>query len=423
MKLEKMRYTIASVLPLALLLAPVASWAQSCMSTGADGAYSPTTSGNFDPVALGLNAAGDNVFNFTSVNIPNGVQINMAANLMKSQRPVVFLVSGAVNIQGVLNLSGASGSPSVAQSQFELRAPSEPGPGGYPGGAGGSPNSAGERGAGPGSAAPTSGVTGCSGSYVYLGAGGSGCTPGPVYGNDQLLPLVGGSGGSGGASSSATSTGAGGGAGGGAIRVCSDSSITINQLYANGGNSGANYGGGAGSGGAIHLQSPTVTLNYGGGEYIQAVGGNLPGVGSGSQGRIRIDTNNLIGGATNPAPYVSALLTGPYDGVPLPTPPTLSVVSINGVVVPTQPLDNYSPPDLAINATGTIPIVVKTSGIPNGATATFYIATDDEVSPGATDIVTTATITSNTATPPVGTATLNVTLPEGVNRLFVRAVF
>jgi hypothetical protein len=120
----------------------------------------------------------------------------------------------------------------------------------------------------------------------------------------------------------------------------------------------------------------------------------------------------------NPAPFLSSLLTGPYDGVPLPTPPTLTVVSINGIAVPAQPKNNYSPPDITITpaATGNVPIVIATNGIPNGTTATFYIATDSSVSPGAPDIVSTATINNNTAT-------LNVTLPSGVNRLYVRAAF
>jgi hypothetical protein len=135
-------------------------------------------------------------------------------------------------------------------------------------------------------------------------------------------------------------------------------------------------------------------------------------------GRIRIDTNNLSGGATNPPAYFSSLLTGPYAGVPLPTPPTITVVSINGIAVPGQPQNRYSPPDVTITpqATGAVPIVVSTTGIPDGTTATFYIATDSSVSPGAPDIAQTATVTGNTAT-------LNVTLPAGVNRLYVRAVF
>lgn len=280
-------------------------------------------------------------------------------------------------------------------------------------------------GAGPGGASvPSNTGSGCSAGYAYQGIGGSGCTSASstTYGNPELLPLVGGSGGSGAASPSSAYTGAGGGAGGGAIRICSDVSITINQLYANGGNggnpgTGSSYGG-AGSGGAIHLQSPTVTLTYYSGADIQAVGGSETYVGSTSSGRIRIDTNNLNGGATNPPAYFSSLLTGPYDGVPLPTPPTLTVVSINGLAVPGQPQNRYSPPDVTISpaATGNVPIVIATSGIPNGTTATFYISTDSSVSPNAPDIVQTATVNNNAAT-------LNVTLPAGVNRLYVRAVF
>jgi hypothetical protein len=60
--------------------------------------------------------------------------------------------------------------------------------------------------------------------------------------------------------------------------------------------------------------------------------------------------------------------------------------------------------------------VVNTTNVPNGTTATFYVTTDASISPAANDIITTATVNSNAAT-------LNVTLPQGVNRIMVRAVF
>ncbi len=431
MKAENMMKTIASLL---LLLVPVVSQAQSCNSTGADKEYKPAASGAFDPVALGLNAAGDNVFNFTSVTIPSGVTITMPAHLMKSQRPVVFLVSGAVNINGTLDLSGAPGNASSLQ--FENRTPSEPGAGGYPGGVGAMPNSPPTSpGAGPGGGKVTTNQgNGCDASYTYPGGGGGGCKiPSPVYGNQELLPLVGGSGGSGGGSSDPNYTGASGGAGGGAIRICSDTSISIYQLYANGGYGGNASGqqgvGGGGSGGAIHLQAPTVTISpYGNG--ISAIGGyDYYTNGRASTGRVRIDSNSLSGSNNvSPAPFLSSLLPGNYDGVPLPTPPTVTVVSINGVTkksngvpIDTQPLNMYSPADLTFSApaTGVVPVVVNTTGIPSGTKVTFYlyVATDDNVSPGTPDIAVQATVTSNTAT-------LNIpSLPAGVNRLFVRAVF
>ncbi len=420
----------ASVLPWALLLVPSASPAQSCKSTGADGDYNQpatahSTTVNFDPVKADLNAAGDNVFNFKSFTIGSNVTVRILSHLMKSQRPVVFLVQGAVDIEGTLDLSGTTGSAS--QTIFEYRTPSEPGPGGYPGGVGARPNTnLPGPGAGPGGGKiPTDHGYGCSASYFHPVTGVSGCTPSPTYGMQELEPLVGGSGGSGAWSLDPAYIGAGGGAGGGAIRICSDTSIVINgALLANGGNGGSstyisggalNFGGGGGSGGAIHLQAPVVSIgNHG----VQATGGAWADNAFASPGRIRIDANSLTGGGnTNPEAYIiSPILSGDYGRVPLPTPPTVRVVSIGGQTVPIQPRNTLSPPDVTIDSSGSVPIVVKTNGIPNGTNATFYIATDSNVSPGAADIVTTATVNG-------GSATLNVTLPSGVNRLFVRAVF
>jgi hypothetical protein len=174
--------------------------------------------------------------------------------------------------------------------------------------------------------------------------------------------------------------------------------------------------GGGGSGGAIHLQAPSVTE----GITISATG--APGLSAGSSGRIRIDTNNLaspyVGLTLLPVPLVGPFLPGPYGGVPLPVSPTVTVASIAGINVPVQPGNAYTLPDVIINpaAPANVPIIIKTTNVPDGTTATFYIATDTNFSPAAPDIVTTATIKTNTAT-------LNVTLPQGVNRLFVRAVF
>src|SRR5580658_748157 len=108
-------------------------------STGSDGAYSPTVSGNFDPVALGLNPSGDNVFNFTTINIPQGVTITLIAGNLRN-KAVTWLATGNVMIAGTLTLSGASGGVLPSSNQAGQLASSrvlpEPGPGGYTGGMG-----------------------------------------------------------------------------------------------------------------------------------------------------------------------------------------------------------------------------------------------------------------------------------------------
>jgi hypothetical protein len=150
-------------------------------------------------VALGLNPAGDNLFNFTTINIASGVTVNMRSSKLRGQ-PVVFLASGAVTIAGTLNLNGANGYD--AGTPASLRVAAEPGPGGYPGGVGATITSPAQPGAGPGGGAQC-------GAYATQGSSQCG---GRIYGNSLLVPLRGGSGGGG----SATVNGSGGGAGGGA---------------------------------------------------------------------------------------------------------------------------------------------------------------------------------------------------------------
>src|SRR5215467_812046 len=125
---------------LGLLALAAGAWAQafSSGSTGSDGAYSPTVSGDFDPAALGLNPAGDNVFNFTTINIPAGVTIKLRASKVRNM-PVVFLASGNVTIAGTLDLNGAQAVTLDGSNQTQIsqnRRPAEPGAGGYYGGLG-----------------------------------------------------------------------------------------------------------------------------------------------------------------------------------------------------------------------------------------------------------------------------------------------
>lgn len=98
----------------------------------------------------------------------------------------------------------------------------------------------------------------------YCGAGGSGAMttapqagPGATYGNEALVPLVGGSSGGGDGNGSTP----GGGAGGGALQVVAGASITVDEGGAiTSGGGGANGGGGGGSGGALLLEAPVVTV-------------------------------------------------------------------------------------------------------------------------------------------------------------------
>src|SRR5712691_11674432 len=70
-------------------------------STGADGAFSPTST-----TTLTLPASG--TFNFTTVNVPVGVTVRFTRN--STNTPVTILASGNVTIAGTIDVSGAAGS-------------------------------------------------------------------------------------------------------------------------------------------------------------------------------------------------------------------------------------------------------------------------------------------------------------------------
>ena len=66
-------------------------------STGADGAFAPTASQS-------IVVPDGGVFNFTTVNIPSGVQITFLRN--SNNKPVVMLASGDVTITGQIFIDG-----------------------------------------------------------------------------------------------------------------------------------------------------------------------------------------------------------------------------------------------------------------------------------------------------------------------------
>src|SRR4051812_39868169 len=163
------------VLPLTLA---VAAWGQfSSGSTGVDGAYNPAVSGDFDPAALGINAAGDNVFNFTTINIPAGVTIRLRGSKVRNL-PVIWLATGNVTIAGTLNLDGDAGYALDGSNQSQIaanRRAAEPGAGGYYGGLGARASVAPEAGAGPGGGSPGQQVStnfcyGAAGSFITAGS-------------------------------------------------------------------------------------------------------------------------------------------------------------------------------------------------------------------------------------------------------------
>src|SRR5688572_24907493 len=80
-------------------------------SDGSDGALTLATPGDviFDPLAMGLDPDRDNVFHFTSITVGPGVVLRMPVNALQGA-PVIWLATGAVQVDGSIELNGRPGS-------------------------------------------------------------------------------------------------------------------------------------------------------------------------------------------------------------------------------------------------------------------------------------------------------------------------
>lgn len=136
------------------------------------------------------------VFKYSSVTIAPNATVTFVNH--PTHAPVVWLVTNDVTINGTLSLDGQNGTSNPVNLP-------EPGPGGFRGGVGNHPGFGSGSGFGPG------GYYGDYGDY----------STGHSYGNLQIVPLIGGSGGSGYQDQS-------GGAGGGAILVAASGTISVN---------------------------------------------------------------------------------------------------------------------------------------------------------------------------------------------------
>ncbi len=124
-------------------------------STGADGALdfsnlAPGAVVEFNPDSFNppLDPERDNVYHFTTINVPAGVTVKLSAKYLNG--PVYWLATGAVQISGTLNLSGQDGQNSNALINGGARFPSIPGAGGFGGGFGAFSNMPPQVGNGPG---------------------------------------------------------------------------------------------------------------------------------------------------------------------------------------------------------------------------------------------------------------------------------
>lgn len=272
------------------------------------------------------------VFKYKSVNIDAGATNTFLNH--ESRAPVVWIVQGDVTINGVVTIDGKAAASTIP----ETYTPSEPGPGGFRGGASSPLGS----GAGYGIGGGYSDTQG--GSYAG------------VYGNPQILPLIGGSGGH---PYSPFGAGVSSGAGGGAILVVAGGNVTINGSISAKGGVGYYYYqslAGGGAAGAIRVVADKV-LGWG---NIDA-----SAISGGTAGRTRIEANSLAP-TLNIFPNVSAV---PPGTTPVIWPPdsaaTVRVLSVDTQPAPADPLAAVAgTADIPIQNNGPVDILLETKNLP-----------------------------------------------------------
>ena len=383
-------------------------------STGADGAFSPTSN-----IQIGIPE--DGILNYTSFNIPENVTVKFAQN--QTNTPVYILVQGDAVIDGTIDISGING------NDFGI-AP----PGSYAGGLGQQVNINGGNGFGPGggsggrSTSSSAIVGGVGGSYLTAGkVGGANAALssldqkiGSVYGNALLQPLLGGSGG--GAprfNNTGTVLGARGGGGGGAMLLAVSGTLTLDgQIIATGGDGGemTSTSGGGGSGGAVRLVSSLLR----GMGLIDVSGGlgepnvNAPwGGGDGGTGRVRIEADNFdFTGQVTPVGVA-------YSSTPQPlfiaTMPGIRVATVAGISVATNP-NGVNDVILPSSITNPVTIEFEATNVPIGSTVQLLITPNVGAS-----VTTTSTALSGTFES--STATVDVDLPQGSSTLLASVAF
>lgn len=369
-------------------------------STGADGPldFSNVTPGStviFDPTKFTAapHPAGQNIYNFTTINIPANVTVVLSSQNLTG--PVFWLAQGDVRITGKLVLDGQSGSTTTADTA--LRIPALPGPGGYSGGVGGNNVSPGTAGNGPGG--------GRAGNFTIDNS----AIGGTFTGGSATGPLVGGSGG-GGAVCNSANFGPGGGAGGGALLIASSTSITINGVIsANGGNAdqSCNFGG-PGSGGMIRLAANAISGNG----SVSAAGGGGNCCRGATPGLIQFEAFQISGVGSNPAAQQSA-----PGALFLPTVPvSIQVVSVGGVALPTTPSGSFQTPDIVINSSSPVTVAIQTSGIPPGTVLTLFVFSEN----GSFQTVQTTALQGTLQS---STATASITFQPDLSLGFVKATW
>ena len=355
-------------------------------SDGRDGPFNPIAS-----IAINMATHPDGIYQYTSVNIPANVTVTFIPNA--NNTPVVWLVQGDVVIKGLVGLWG---------NQAGGLAGGLGGPGGYRGGTSGpSPTS----GQGPGGGLPGVASLGGFASYGSLGyQSGDLPKPGPTYGNQFLVPLIGGSGGGG------STAGKGGGGGGGAILIATSGMIQVDgRIFAWGaGNSTPNspYWYGVGSGGAVRLVASRI---IGSGEIRADIGNPSEGL-----GRVRFDSyENDYNGST------TGVFSQGFQPIIIPSAgqlPQLTVTSLAGVPVSASPTGVLSTPDALIAAqqANPIPIVVQCLNLPLNTQITVSVKPMNGSPVSAVGY-------NDTGTFALSMATVSINIPRGGGLIYATA--
>jgi len=399
-----------AALAFVLLASPALGQSFTSGSDGSDGALTFAEDAGvieFDPATFDppLDPDGDNVYHFTTITIPSGTRVRLAApNLGGEGKPVVWLASGDVVIEGAVDLDGEPGHGSSGPAL-----PSTPGAGGYGGGRGSRPALPARSGNGPGGGIAAAADVDDDGSS----AGHATASDSIAYGNEFVRPLLGGSGGAGENSfvNGGLVDGCGGGAGGGALLLASSTRIRVDGLVtASGGTGGPNGSqqGGAGSGGALRLVAPDLE----GSGRLRALGAGGDTQPS-SDGRIRLEALRYSGPLdVEPSPSVSS----PAAVLPSPTAPLIRVTTVDGVTVASDPTGSFAQADVTINATGDVTIELEAENVPPGTVLELTLRPE-------TGSVVTTTSTALQGTLASSTATATASFASGFTRLFVQATW
>jgi len=118
------QFTLATLAALVVVAHSAFAQTFNSGSTGADGAFSPTSN-----TTLALPP--DGVFNFTTIDIPAGVTVTFTRNATNT--PVTMLAGGNVVIAGTISLNGGTGGNSSSGTSIGPNG-GMGGPGGFDGG-------------------------------------------------------------------------------------------------------------------------------------------------------------------------------------------------------------------------------------------------------------------------------------------------